>query len=319
MFVRFESSQLPNLKALFHEVYGSKSLAVTSIDDRFDTVSFSLPPIGFLAYPRQSVQGSIRIPAAYYGIFPTNANYLNSNIFIAQSGDTMTHPAHRGRGLFVSLAKLTYEVARTNDIQFIFGFPSPMSYPGFKNHLGWSFPFSMVRFSKYLTNVPIGLIQKKLGFLPNGPPPLARRFLSNEPGSERIFENFLSLSSDGIPFIPRSQKYLDYKKLRGNSKFLVSNGSATASLKFDGNINIGDIFFNGRPTDITALFIKIKTVAFLSGAIQIRSYFSPSSHLRLLLAPFGSISAAMPFGYVNLSGKFDPRKLDLTFLDFDYF
>ena len=55
------------------------------------------------------------------------------------------------------------------------------------------------------------------------------------------------------------------------------------------------------------------------GSTQIRSYFTPNSPYNEFLSPFGALSEAMPYGYLNLTNKYDPSKLELTFLDYDYF
>ena len=90
-------------------------------------------------------------------------------------------------------------------------------------------------------------------------------------------------------------------------------------IKYDGNISIGDIFGTPNSKLLKKLFKKLDMVAILTGAIQIRSYFTPSSHFQDSLSPFGTFSQAMPYGYLNLSHKYDPSKLNLTFLDYDYF
>jgi hypothetical protein len=317
-FVNFTSAQMPNLEALFSQVYGNRELAATYINDRFNTNSFSLPPIGFLAYPKHGNSINCKVPSAYYGVFPTVASFRGVKILIAQSGDTMTHPCHRGKGLFVTLGHLTNAVARTAGIEFIFGFPSPLSLPGFKKHLGWQFPFQMLQFSRCLVNIPTGLLRKKLGF-PSTQIPLLAKLYVERLSLNDCSGNPLLQSCPSIFNIPRSTEYLNYKKLNSPLKTLLSTNDLTAALKFDGNINIGEIFQTGNCISMIKLISQIEKIALLSGAIQIRSFFSPESRLCALLSPFGRISTAMPFGYLNFNSRLDPSKLELSLLDFDYF
>ena len=44
---------------------------------------------------------------------------------------TVTHPAHRGKGLFKTLARQSYETAREEHYEFVIGVANANSYPGF--------------------------------------------------------------------------------------------------------------------------------------------------------------------------------------------
>jgi hypothetical protein len=57
---------------------------------------------------------------------------------LALSCDTMTHPAYRKQGMFVTLAKELYaEMAERSGITIVWGFPNANSRPGFVGNLGW--------------------------------------------------------------------------------------------------------------------------------------------------------------------------------------
>lgn len=88
--------------------------------------------IGYIAYTKQNY------PAAFYGVFPQILVYNNTEILYAQSGDTMTHPDHQKKGLFITLAKHTFELCKEVGIKGIFGFPNKNSYPGFINKLNFT-------------------------------------------------------------------------------------------------------------------------------------------------------------------------------------
>lgn len=53
---------------------------------------------------------------------------------------TVTHPSHRGKGLFKRLAQTTYDYAKENGYGFVIGVANANSFPGYMKH----FPFSFV-------------------------------------------------------------------------------------------------------------------------------------------------------------------------------
>lgn len=53
---------------------------------------------------------------------------------------TVTHPEYRGRGLFKTLAKRTYDCARDKGFEFVIGVANANSFPGFMKY----FPFQFV-------------------------------------------------------------------------------------------------------------------------------------------------------------------------------
>ncbi|MBR3412739.1 MAG: GNAT family N-acetyltransferase [Bacteroidales bacterium] len=53
---------------------------------------------------------------------------------------TVTHPDYRGRGLFKTLAKMTYDYAKNHGYEFVIGVANANSFPGFMKY----FPFQFV-------------------------------------------------------------------------------------------------------------------------------------------------------------------------------
>ena len=53
---------------------------------------------------------------------------------------TVTHPDHRGKGLFKKLAKTTYDYAKENGFEFVLGVANANSFPGYMKY----FPFTYV-------------------------------------------------------------------------------------------------------------------------------------------------------------------------------
>ena len=73
-----------------------------------------------------------------YMLWPVSVSVGSKNVSAAQSMDTMTHPENQGQGIFTNLANACYQIAETRGIQILYGFPNPLSYPGFVRKLGWN-------------------------------------------------------------------------------------------------------------------------------------------------------------------------------------
>jgi hypothetical protein len=316
---RIDVKQLPRLKELTRLVWGTTTPTSADLDSKFRTKSFGAENIGYAAYPvdTKSNPSGDCVPAAFYGVYPCVASFGKENVLCAQSGDTMTHPAHRGKGLFVDLARRTYVTAREEGIEFVFGFPSESSYPGFSKRLEWQFPHKMIRFSCIVPTLPIGLLRRrinrpchKFGFVGRA---MASKLFDLVTPHGAPWE--LSIEPS-YPHILRDSRTWEYKA--ANTVF-VQCGKIGIVLKYDGDISIGEIVGNPSVDEMKSIIKKLKFLAVMTGAVRIKSYFSPQSHLEKLLAQHGVCSESLPFGFINFSGKNDPSLLDLAYLDYDTF
>jgi hypothetical protein len=87
---------------------------------------------------------------SFYGVIPEWYWVGGEKRLIYQSMDTMTDPSFRRIGMFNKLAIMTYEAVRDIHPEFtIIGFPSPQSFPGFVNKLGWKHAFDWKYFFCY--------------------------------------------------------------------------------------------------------------------------------------------------------------------------
>ncbi len=76
---------------------------------------------------------------ASYGVIPEAYLVNGKRRIVWQSMDTMTDPEYQRRGLFISLAKMTFDHLETVDPRFLLvGIPGDASYPGFTKKLGWT-------------------------------------------------------------------------------------------------------------------------------------------------------------------------------------
>ena len=219
-----DAEQLENLKKLFVNVYHENAQALIGMEERFNTSHFGASVLGFVAYPEEQIlDNGVEVPASYYGVFPQIAIEGNSRILCAQSGDTMTHKAHRGKGLFVKLANLTNDLAREKGVELIYGFPSPMTYPGFKNKLGWHFPYNMLKFNRFVPTIPIGILKRRLKF-PIGGLGRVSRYLNRSslhtPNS--IQSGLFNDLNEGFTIL-RNQDYWNYKTQCVRNKWIVNH------------------------------------------------------------------------------------------------
>jgi hypothetical protein len=68
---------------------------------------------------------------AHYALMPIRATVYDKKEKGLLSLNTATHPEHQGNGLFIKLAKLSYELAKNNDYSFVLGVANAKSSYGF--------------------------------------------------------------------------------------------------------------------------------------------------------------------------------------------
>jgi hypothetical protein len=200
------ASHYPLLSKLYFTVFGSRE-SPASINRRFDTCLVCQPVIGFIA-----IHLPTRTAAAYYGVFPFKARIKGELVKAAQSGDTMTHPDHRRRGFFVSLAQLTYEECRKKGIRILIGQPNDNSYYGLVKKLGWTHLDQVVRWDMKLRlkTFPFPKITKMIR-------PLHNFYLSY---AKKVLQKFIIKNPDHFhnslqthyARVERDKAYIDYKQ-----------------------------------------------------------------------------------------------------------
>lgn len=153
---RITPEAYPQLVTLMHRCFGGAP-SIERVRSKFSTAVFGAADIGYIAFASNGE------PAAYYGVFPVRV-WLDGSIHMAaQSGDTMTDPRHQKRGLFVRLAKLTYELANAQGVRFIFGYPNENSRPGFERRLGWRFTGHLQDFCLSTGTIPLCELSHRFG------------------------------------------------------------------------------------------------------------------------------------------------------------
>ena len=234
------------------------------VKKKYETNNFGKAPIGFLALDHHN------FPSGYYGVFPIKISYDNEIYIASQSGDTMTHPDHRGKGLFMKLAQHTYERCAQENIEFVFGFTNSQSHRGFEK-LGWEFNgkwkqlFFKTKFPsqiKYLHKIKLfkNIINANLGKLSI---------------SGANWQVHLPKQVKGI--VIKDQSFFDYKKGYSSSKVIQYKGF-NLFVKIDGELLIGDVsyFELSRMKDFIAAIQDLGNLYFCSG---VRLMFSENHWL----------------------------------------
>ena len=272
------------------------------------TAAFGIPYLGFIAY---SSEGE---PAAFYGIYSQPLIKDGRLIHAAQSGDTMTHKAHIGKGLFVHLANLTYQLAKELGVEFVFGFPNENSFPGFQRKLEWKFKEQLVEYRFRVFTFPLSKLVKKMPFLNHIYSVYQRIVLKILSKKGNCFSS--SALSSKIGGVNRTQEFYKYKFKFSN--FIILLKQINVWLKVDGFLFIGDIQFSNE-VDYDLVLKKIKWLAFFLGTDTIIFQTSPDTNLDFAFSKKGKGKKAYFVGFRDLNTTVNPCDYKFVFGDVDTF
>lgn len=124
--IRYSNKYQKALSELYFESYGRKK-PLKYFDYRLNSFG---RPIAFLMKFRGKLVG-------FYAIVPVKIKIKNKFYLGGTSFLTMTHPDHSGKGVFLKLAKKSFQEARKRNLKFILGFANANSYPIFIKKLGF--------------------------------------------------------------------------------------------------------------------------------------------------------------------------------------
>jgi GNAT superfamily N-acetyltransferase len=289
----------------FHYEVDLKEIAL-----KYDTSLFGCSDIGFLAFDQNDK------PAAYYGVFPMILKYNNEQILVAQSGDTMTAPQHQKKGLFVQLARKTYEYAKKVGIQFVFGFPNENSFPGFEKKLSWIFFGNMERFDILNRTLPLCEISSKSilfesiyyqwvkyrlkNYLIKSMPTTAQNFDVNPAGIERNLNFF---------------KY----KLKVKNVYLITIASFEIMIKIKGHLIIGDVAYFNK-SEFSDFISIVKALGHDLGCRKVVFTMNKNHWLHEYFNEFFVSKTSLPIGFLFLNDQnINPEKISFIHSDFDTF
>ncbi|HET7818339.1 MAG TPA: GNAT family N-acetyltransferase, partial [Bacteroidia bacterium] len=273
---------------------------------KYDTSFATQSYIGYIAYKNDA-------PAAFYGVFPCIVEYDGKKIIAAQSGDTMTHPSHQGKGLFIKLAKMTYELAKEKGIEFIFGFPNKNSYPGFVKKLNWVHTENINTYTFKIKTIPLIELAKKLK-LTSLYISYALIFIRRYVSQKTHFNNSIINNENGG--LVHDESFFNYKSY--TKKFILEIEDILIWLKLDGRLYIGDIETTSLEKFEKALK-KLKIICFFIGCNKIQFNISPNTYWDKILKKKYKHQNTLPIGYYNLNSELPLEKIKFTGADFDTF
>lgn len=302
---RVQAGRLKDIKFLYKVSFG-EDVSMEFLEKKYNTEAFGASDIGYIAYHNTGE------PAAYYGVFPCKAVIDGDVHLCAQSGDTMTHPDHRGKGLFIKLAKATYELARESGIQFIFGFPNSNSYPGFVNKLGWTHLENLNIYKIRVLTFPLAYICGKASFLSGIYRAYASMIINGKRSKKKCFTN--PVADETKSGIQRDEAFFSYKNYF--PKEIIEVNGKCVYIKAAASLRIGDIE-TASEEEFYKIVKKLKWLAWLLGCYAVYFYYSPGVRYDKYLSDITAPIKGLAVGWLDLTSGKDLSLLKFSQADLD--
>lgn len=303
---RLDKARLVDVDRLHRAVYDATP-AKSHFQKKYDTRYTEIENTGFLAYDAAGK------PVAFYGVIPCFIQCGGRIVLAAQSADTMTHPLHRNKGLFMKLARLTFDLCSEVGIKVVFGFPNQNSHRGLVK-LGWVTTEVMERFNIGVDALPLESLSRKFGWTRSLYNSSVRSVLRKYFYSRQGLGN--SLITEGYGGVYRDEKYLQYKTY--SSSQVMQLGSCKIWYKIQNGFVIGDMH-SGTPQEFEAAINELKKLCRKLGIREINFQASPGTTLAELFGRNVSAHASFPVMFLDLDSKLDLSKLKFTLADIDFF
>lgn len=286
-------------------------LSLASIYLKYDTSIFGKSNVGLFALDEE---GS---PAAYYGVFPIILHYDSEDFIIAQSGDTMTAPAHRKKGLFTRLAQETYSLANEVGVKLIYGFPNKNSYPGFKKKLDWVFTGKFRKFTINVMTLPVCELASRMPFIE----PYYNSYFAWRINKFAIDITDVNIEkfnySKVLGQVKKDKNFLEYK-LKGVNCRLVKINGFTILLKAKTHLYIGNIE-SIEESQVPLLLESVKTLAKKLACKKVVFLLSENHWLFSMLSKHVNSEEDQNIGFYLFDKTFDPNQIQFIGADFDTF
>lgn len=310
-FVRISKENLTDLKALAKNAFGVEHTD-EELKKLFDTRAWGKGYIGYLAYSKATNE-----TAAFYGIYPCFAEYNGKQYLIAQSGGTMTHTEHRKKNLFFDSAQKTFELARTEGMAFVYGFPNVYSYPGLMK-LGWTHDGNIQSYHIVVPTFPLGYLAQKLSFL-ESVYNFWFKFVTNFWRTKsRPFKN--STIETNIGGVCHDEAFLSYKNENDHRFMIRVSGNLVWINQQQGSVGIGDVELINDEKNFKKVLRTLKLICFLSGSVHLRTYISSDGKLDRLFRENGYKSRpGLANCYLNFTSDLPLENFKYVYADFDTF
>jgi hypothetical protein len=304
---RLSKDNLDDVAKLHAEVYGRVAAPVYFLK-KYNTSYTGVENVGFIAY------NADKLPVAYYGVIPCFIKYKNTIILAAQSADTMTHPRHRYKGMFVELSVMTFGLCRDLGILLVFGFPNQNSYHGAINKLGWQMTGAMTCFTIPVKTLPLQSLSKRLTIF-NQLFQRYTRFILRKKLSP-VYGVANSVLADGFAGVYRSDDYLFYKNYNPAKVISIEGAQLWISDKY--GLMIGDM--EGiTEKNFTVVINKLKGIAKSLGLRRVQFHCSPGTSLHELFAASYTATPSYPVLFQDFGSPVPIEKIKFTFADIDIF
>ena len=304
--LRLNDQNFKDLSVIYQSAFGTTP-NLDELKKKFNTSSFSEKNVGFIAYQNSE-------PAAFYGVFPCYMTINGKQYLVCQSGDTMTHENHRRKGLFIQLAKKTYELCESIGVNLVFGFPNENSYPGFVKKLDWihenniycyrinSFSIKRKFAAKYINN------NKKYNT------EFSNKYLES---ISCKFRDYISLNdSSNNNLIQRDQLFHNYKQYF-KKYTLEINGKLIYLKPSKDYLFIGDIE-NCNSKELKKIITELKKISNLLNIPFLRFNLSLGSEFECLIKKRAEkMNVIYPIGYTNFIGNLSLKNVHFSLLDYD--
>ena len=304
---RLNKDNLDDVASLHTAVYG-KAAANDYFPRKYNTAYTGVEHVGFLAYSRD------RQPVAYYGVIPCFLQSGNEMTLVAQSADTMTHPQHRYKGMFVDLSNMTFDLCRQLGISLIFGFPNQNSYHGAVNKLGWKMTGTLTCFTIPVKTLPLESLSKRMKLLKKLYGKYCQFILRNKLLPQNGVSN--SVLGDGFAGMSRADGYLNYKTYSAAKVIAIGDSKIWFSNKQ--GLVIGDMEGVNGPNFLLVID-KLKKTARQLGIKQIQFHCSPGTDLHQLFMVHFNAVPSFPMLFQDFGSAVPPEKVRFTFADIDIF
>ncbi len=309
---RIDDNSCQDIQTLYRLAFGA-IYPITFIKSKYATDIFGLKNVGVIAKDEKDQ------PAAYYGVFPIILEYNSKDYMVAQSGDTMTAPDHRKKGLFTKLAKGSYKLSKDLGIRMVFGFPNKNSYPGFKNKLDWVFTGHMYNFTLNVITIPICELASKYKFLM----PFYEKFAKKRLDKYKISiqdinrETFTYKGSGVIGEIKKDYNFFKYKLNRRNT-FLIKLNGYTLFIKIKPHLYIGAVNVIDK-SKTKALISTVKKLSRELGCKKVIFTLSENHWLYDCLKEYLEPTKSLPIGFYMIDNYFKPEAIQFISADYDTF
>lgn len=305
--VRLNKENISDLTRLHTEVY--KVLPPQGyFSKKYDTAYTGIEYTGFLAYNLHN------LPVAYYGVIPCFLQYDNKVFLAAQSADTMTHPQHRFKGMFVELSIITFDLCRELGIRLIFGFPNQQSYHGAINKLGWQMTETMDGFIIPAGGIPFATFANRFGFLKKPYRKYVKYILGKYRTPSKGVTN--SVVRDGYGGLLRNDQYLQYKSYSPAS--VIEVAGAKAWIRVKQSLLIGDME-SVNEDNFGKAVARIRSIAVKLGLKQVQFHCSPGTKLHSLFGSQFKPIPSYPVLFQDFGSPVSPQKIKFTLADIDIF